>query len=104
MSRAPQKLNNHKDVQFFSVGTLNGRTLLIYMKKKAVCIPFFLCKVLSSYKVLPQLDSVFHALEPVVGKIAEKPKAPGTFGRSLFGSQRSDWFRPYRVCLDIASD
>ncbi|KIJ55471.1 hypothetical protein M422DRAFT_151724 [Sphaerobolus stellatus SS14] len=76
-TRAPQKLNNHRDVQFFSVGQLNGRTLVIYMKKKGN-------------------ESVFHVLEPVVGKIAEKPKAPGTFGRSLFGSQRSDWFRPYR--------
>jgi hypothetical protein len=55
----------------------------------------------SSCKTLSKLDSVFHALEPVVGKIAEKPKAPATFGRSLFGSQRSDWFRPYRVRLVI---
>ncbi|KAF8517935.1 Dbl-like domain-containing protein [Hysterangium stoloniferum] len=77
MARAPQKLNNHKEVQFFSVGTINGRTLLIWMKKKG-------------------LESIFHAMEPVLGKIAEKAKAPGTFGRSLFGSQRSDWFRPYR--------
>ena len=44
---------------------------------------------------------MFHVLEPVVGKIAEKPKAPGTFGRSLFGGQRSDWFRPYRVCISV---
>lgn len=36
LNRTPQKLNNHKDVQFFSVGTMNSRTLLIYMKKKGV--------------------------------------------------------------------
>lgn len=77
INRTPQKLNNHKDVQFFSVGTMNGRTLLIYMKKKGT-------------------ESIFHVLEPVGGKIADKPKAPGTFGRGLFGSQRSDWFRHYR--------
>jgi len=35
-ARTPQKLNGNKDVQFFSVGTLNGRTLVIYMKKKGV--------------------------------------------------------------------
>lgn len=102
MSRAPQKLSNHKDVQFFSVGTLNGRTLLIYMKKKAVGFITHMeyCPICNT---LPKLDSVFHALEPVVGKIAEKPKAPATFGRSLFGSQRSDWFRPYRVSLILPS-
>ncbi|GJJ11168.1 hypothetical protein Clacol_005400 [Clathrus columnatus] len=77
LARTPQKLNNHKDVQFFSVGTMNGRTLLIYMKKKGT-------------------ESIFHVLEPVGGKITDKPKAPATFGRSLFGSQRSDWFRHYR--------
>lgn len=36
LARTPQKLNNHKDVQFFSVGTMNGRTLLIYMKRRGV--------------------------------------------------------------------
>ena len=35
-SRTPQKLNGNKDVQFFTVGTLGGRTLVIYMKKKGV--------------------------------------------------------------------
>ena len=38
-SYTPQKLNNHdstKDVQFFSVGTIGGRTLVIYMTKKRV--------------------------------------------------------------------
>ncbi|KAG8970658.1 hypothetical protein FRC05_000516 [Tulasnella sp. 425] len=76
-SRTPQKLNGTKDVQFFSVGTLNGRTLIIYMKKKG-------------------MDSVFRVLEPVIGKITEKAKAPATFGRNLFGGSRSEWFRVYR--------
>jgi hypothetical protein len=35
-SATPEKLNGTKDVHFFSVGTLNGRTLVIYMKKKGV--------------------------------------------------------------------
>jgi hypothetical protein len=33
-SQAPQKLSGNKDVQFFTVGNLGGRTLVIYMKKK----------------------------------------------------------------------
>jgi RHO1 GDP-GTP exchange protein 1/2 len=35
-SQTPQKLSGNKDVHFFSVGNLNGRTLVIYMKKKGV--------------------------------------------------------------------
>jgi hypothetical protein len=34
--QTPQKLNGSKDVHFFSVGSLQGRTLVIYMKKKGV--------------------------------------------------------------------
>jgi len=35
-SHSPQKLNGSTDVQFFSVGSLEGRTLVIYMSKKWV--------------------------------------------------------------------
>jgi len=35
-SQVPQKLSGTKDVHFFSVGTLQNRTLIIYMKKKGV--------------------------------------------------------------------
>ncbi|KAH9839689.1 Dbl-like domain-containing protein [Rhodofomes roseus] len=77
-SQTPQKLSGNKDVHFFSVGNLNGRTLVIYMKKKG-------------------LDSVFRVLEPVVGKINERAEAPRTFGSRLgLRSQRSEWFRVYR--------
>ncbi|KAI0079115.1 hypothetical protein K474DRAFT_1659617 [Panus rudis PR-1116 ss-1] len=77
-SQTPQKLSGSKDVHFFSVGNLNNRTLVIYMKKKG-------------------LDSVFRVLEPVLGKINERAKAPQTFGSRLgLRSQRSDWFRVYR--------
>jgi hypothetical protein len=77
-TQTPQKLNGSKDVHFFSVGSLGGRTLVIYMKKKG-------------------LDSVFRVLEPVVGKINEKAKAP-VFLSSRFGLRqpRSEWFRIYR--------
>jgi hypothetical protein len=37
-SQTPQKLNGTKDVHFFTVGNLGGRTLVIYMKKKGVSL------------------------------------------------------------------
>lgn len=47
-----------------------------------------------------QLDSVFRVLEPVVGKINERAKAPQTLGTRLgLRAQRSEWFRVYRVSL-----
>lgn len=77
-SRPPQKLNGNKEVQFFSVGTMGGRTLIIYMKKKG-------------------LESVFRVLEPVVEHINEKARAPGGLGRFAgFGNTRSEWFRIFR--------
>ena len=39
-SQVPQKLSGTKDVHFFSVGTLQGRTLIVYMKKKGVRASF----------------------------------------------------------------
>jgi hypothetical protein len=44
-----------------------------------------------------QMDSVFRMLEPVAGKISEKVKNPGALARMGIGSQKSDWFRTYRV-------
>ena len=35
-SQTPQKLSGNKDVQFFTVGNIGDRTLVIYMKKKNV--------------------------------------------------------------------
>lgn len=45
------------------------------------------------------MDSVFRVLEPVIGKINEKAKAPGGLSRFGFGAQRSDWFRIFRVSI-----
>lgn len=76
--QVPQKLNGARDVQFFRVGSLHGRTLIIYMKRKG-------------------MDSVFRVLEPVDDKINEKVKAPVGFGSRLgFRSAKSEWFRAYR--------
>lgn len=76
----PQKLSGNKNVQFFTTGTLDGRTLVIYMKKE-------------------NLNSVFRVLEPVIGKICyqESPQAQAPI-KPKFGlrKNRSEWFRVYR--------
>ncbi|KIK53901.1 hypothetical protein GYMLUDRAFT_232486 [Collybiopsis luxurians FD-317 M1] len=78
ISQVPEKLNGNKDVHFFTVGTLLGRTLVIYMKKRG-------------------LDSIFRVLEPVREKINESTKAPSKFGSRFFPrSPKSEWFRIYR--------
>lgn len=77
-SQTPQKINGSREVQFFSVGTLHGRTLVIYMNKKGT-------------------DSVFHVVEPVIDKITERPKASsGGILPILSRRSKSDWFRNYR--------
>lgn len=77
-NQAPEKLNGTKDVHFFSVGTLHGRTLVIYMKKKG-------------------LDSVFRVLEPVGERINDRSRAPAGIGQRFgFRPARSAWFRVYR--------
>ena len=52
----------------------------------------------SATPAIPEKEAPEKASAPVVEKIAEKSKAPGGFGRFGFGSQRSEWFRIYRVC------
>ncbi|KAF7371040.1 hypothetical protein MSAN_00738200 [Mycena sanguinolenta] len=75
-SQTPQKLNGN--VQFFSVGSLLGRTLVIFMKRKNV-------------------ESIFHVVEPIIDKINERAKAPAGIGsRFGFRQPKADWFRPYR--------
>ncbi|KAJ7860483.1 Dbl-like domain-containing protein [Mycena olivaceomarginata] len=75
-SQTPQKLNGN--VQFFSVGSLLGRTLVIFMKRK-------------------NIDSIFHVVEPIIDKINERAKAPAGIGsRFGFRQPKADWFRSYR--------
>ncbi|KAJ6607005.1 hypothetical protein B0H10DRAFT_2073442 [Mycena sp. CBHHK59/15] len=75
-TQTPQKLNGN--VHFFSVGSLLGRTLVIFMKRK-------------------NLDSIFHVVEPIIDKINERAKAPAGLGsRFGFRQPKSDWFRSYR--------
>ncbi|KAG6873148.1 hypothetical protein C0995_002300 [Termitomyces sp. Mi166 len=71
-----QKINGKTDAHFFSVGTVQGRTLVIYMKKKGS-------------------DNIFVALEPVEDKIKEL--IPVGFNARLgFRPTKSEWFRVYK--------
>ncbi|KAG5730352.1 Rho1 guanine nucleotide exchange factor 1 [Termitomyces sp. T112] len=71
-----QKINGRTDVHFFSVGTVRGRTLVIYMKKKGS-------------------DNIFVALEPIEDKIKEL--VPVGFNARLgFRPTKSEWFRVYK--------
>ena len=43
-SQVPQKLSGMKNVHFFNVGTsLQGHTLIVYLKKKRVCVSIKFC-------------------------------------------------------------
>jgi len=72
-------------VQFFTVGNLGGRTLVIYMTKKNVGGTLSRSIRLLA-KNASQLNSVFRVLEPIFGRINESTKALPW-----------EWFRLYRV-------
>ena len=97
--QAPQKLSGNDDVQFFAVGNLGGRKLVIYMKKETVGSSWSIRTRLLA-KNAPQLGSAFRVLTPVIERINEWPEAQPTIG-SRFDplSKRSEWFRVYRVGL-----
>ncbi|KAG6909360.1 hypothetical protein DXG01_000799 [Tephrocybe rancida] len=77
-ARVPQKLNGERDVQFFSVGTVNDRTLVIYMQKSGSA-------------------SILRAVEPIQGNINEALDGRVSSFGSRFGFRsRSEWFRVYR--------
>lgn len=75
-SAAPQRLSV-REIVFFAVGQISGRTLVLYMKRKG-------------------LDSVFRVLEPVVNRNLDDHQRPQrrAFGNLL--SRNSDWFRIYK--------
>lgn len=71
---APQRLSGVRDIVFFVVGQISGRTLVLYVKRKGI-------------------DSVFRVLEPVLSRGAEDRRR-GALGGLL--GQRSEWFRLYK--------
>ncbi|KAF8645045.1 hypothetical protein AX16_008106 [Volvariella volvacea WC 439] len=74
--QGPQKLG--KDVSFFRIGSLQGRTVVIYMRKRGT-------------------ESHFHVMEPVVDRINEVNRPTSGFGIRLgLSGRKPDWFRTYR--------
>lgn len=75
-SAAPQRLSV-REIVFFTVGQHEGRTLVLYMKRKG-------------------LNSVFRVLEPIVNRNVDDVQRPQrrAFGNLL--SRNSDWFRIYK--------
>ncbi|KAF8316676.1 hypothetical protein DL93DRAFT_2166131 [Clavulina sp. PMI_390] len=67
----PQQLSKDHDVEFFSVGKIGGRTLVIYMRKKGV-------------------DSIFRALE------VDPETFPDTDAAQVPLPESSQWFRVYK--------
>ena len=81
----PRELSRIRDVQFFNVGNLGGKTFVIYMIRDNVGES----RIIEINVDLPgttfQRDSVFQVLEPVRRT------------RSGLPSQWPEWFRVYRV-------
>ncbi|KAJ3569211.1 hypothetical protein NP233_g5198 [Leucocoprinus birnbaumii] len=74
----PQCLNpGDREVQFFTVGMMHNRTLIIYMTKGE------------------GNDSEFHAIEPVAGNIGRRPTANSSISWRWHKNKIS-WFRQYR--------
>jgi hypothetical protein len=87
---APQRLSPGKDIVFFTVGQLSGRTLVLYMKRKGVRVA-----LLVTYHADSQMDSLFRVLEPILGRNAEdQNRQRRPFGNLL--GQRTEWFRLYK--------
>jgi hypothetical protein len=88
---APQKLSPGRDVVFFAVGQLSGRTLVIYMKRKGVGSSTLCTNVMC---LSLQIDSLFRVLEPILGRGSDDARQRRPFGNFL--GQRTEWFRLYK--------
>lgn len=69
-----QKLSGDKDIDFFRVGCVSHRTMVIYGKRK-------------------NLDTIFYAFEPAIGTVGERTKEPTSVNLS---SHKNDWFVLYK--------
>ncbi|CAG8443691.1 6434_t:CDS:10 [Acaulospora morrowiae] len=71
--------NSNSNVQYFNVGTIKDKTLLIFMRKKGI-------------------ESLFKVLEPVQNVGANSEKVKSSSSRRLGGlmSSRHDWFKEYK--------
>jgi RHO1 GDP-GTP exchange protein 1/2 len=78
-SRHPQKVTQSTNVQYFGVGTIKDKTLLVYMKRRG-------------------LESHFKVLEPVISPqhASDKNRGLGAIGSRRFGIGRTEWFKEYK--------
>lgn len=74
--RTCQKLGQH--VSYFSCGVCNGKSLVVFMKKKG-------------------MDSQFKAIEPICGDLRDPKNTKFKTGRSGFLSKSHEWFKTYKV-------
>jgi CNH domain len=74
--RTCQKLGQH--VAYFNCGTCNGKTLVVFMKKKG-------------------MDSQFKAIEPICGNLRDPKNTKFKTGRSGFLSKNPEWFKTYKA-------
>ncbi|WWC58812.1 uncharacterized protein I303_101356 [Kwoniella dejecticola CBS 10117] len=73
---APERVTMpREEISYFTVGRLDGRTLVVTMKKDTT-------------------TSTFKILEPVLNRSAEDPRQRRPFG---FLGKGSEWFRPYKM-------
>ena len=91
-------------MQFFSLGSLEGRTLVVYMKKKGIVRRLFALpppplQVGRSHAWISAV-SVFHVLEPISGSINEgETDLVSDTSRSSQRQLSSECFRVYCVRL-----
>lgn len=91
---APQKLNSSKDMLFFRVGNVGGRTLVGYRRKQPKAVSNPLSSQVTYTVDSVDVKSIFCFLEPDAGAIQDTNEmAPG--------GEKSKWFKVYKVDLSI---
>lgn len=87
-----QCLSGNNEVHFFTVGHLQGKTLVIYMKKEKVSIYFAYARPIFIWKFCSKRKCIFRALEPLNKRdVIENLKS------RYLSEPFQVWFRIYRV-------
>lgn len=79
-TNAKQRISNSSSVQYFSVGTIKDKTLVVSMKRKG-------------------LDSYFNAWEVVHSVNANNEKGRTSSRRGFGFIQKNDWFKDHKVSI-----
>ncbi|KAL7421168.1 Rho guanine nucleotide exchange factor [Cryptotrichosporon argae] len=73
MKAAPQRLSSARDISYFAVGMSQGRTLVMYTKRK-------------------HQETVFRILEPIANAPTEQRRGIG----AILGGSKNEWFRLFK--------